>query len=380
MGRLARGKTLKLGPTSNASQSVHVFSGVITALEIKGLPGSKSEITITASDHLHPLNAAKIAAPRRQAEPLTERIQWVLDQTADYLISAGYTPLALLTQSDINPLMQSVDVDARPALDLINQAATSAALTAWPVVSEGGDWGIFLEDADMRPAISYITLDAAGVVSTEKVTTNCLIVDGSQIPLEGVQITKDGEVAATQCEISYPIEKTDPDNGQISYDTAKTLTGEIGPAGLKIETWLKNPEDTTETGQRWLRRVERGDWKISGIRIDTARLSGDTSAEQLIDILYRIGQQLVIYSMPKWIPGARSIERFCIEGGSLTAHKSGWIINLNLTRPGGAGYALKWEEIPAPAIWDKTPLPWARFAALTTKAKIKEGYKDARNN
>lgn len=374
------GKTLKLGPTSNASQSVHVFSGVITALEIKGLPGSKSEITITASDHLHPLNAAKIAAPRRQAEPLTNRIQWVLDQTADYLISAGYTPLALLTQSDINPQLQSIDVDARPALDLINQAATSAALTAWPVVSEGGDWGIFLEDADMRPAISYITLDAAGVVSTEKVTTNCLIVDGSQIPLEGVTITKDGEVAATQCEISYPIEKTDPDNGQISYDTAKTLTGEIGPAALKIETWLKNPEDTTETGQRWLRRVERGDWKITGIRIDTARLSGDTSAGQLIDILYRIGQQLVIYSMPQWIPGARSIERFCIEGGSLTAHKSGWIIDLNLTRPGGAGYALKWEEIPAPAIWDKTPLPWARFAALTTKAKIKEGYKDARNN
>lgn len=374
------GKTLKLGPTSNASQGVHVFSGVITALEIKGLPGSRSEISLTACDHLHPLNAAKIAAPRRPAEPLTDRIQWVLDQTADYLISAGYSPLAVITQSEINPVLQSVDVDARPALDMINQAATSAALTAWPVISDGGDWGIFLEDADTRPAISYITLDAAGTVGTEKVTTNCLIVDGSQIPLEGVTITKDGEVAATQCEVSYPIEKTDPQTGQISYETAKTLTGELGPAGIKIETWLKNEADATETGQRWLRRVERGDWKISGITINTARLKGDTSAGQLIDVLYRIGQQIVIYSMPAWIPGAHSIERFCIEGGTLTANKNGWIIDLNVTRPGGAGYAIKWGEIPGPAIFDKTPLPWARFAALTTKANIKEGYKDARNN
>lgn len=373
-------KTLKLSATARASQAVWVFSGVITSQQIKGLPGGKSEITITASDHLHPLNAAKIAAPRRAAEPLLNRIQWVLDQTADYLTNAGYTPLAVIPQSHINPVLESIDVDARPALDLINQAATSAALTAWPVVSQGGDWGIFLEDADTRPAISYITLDAAGQVSTEKAYTNCLIVDGSQIPLEGVQITKDGEVSATQCEVAYPIEKTDPENGQISYETAKTLTGDIGPAGLNIETWLKNLEDATETGYRWLRRVTRGDWKISGVKINTARLSGDTSAGQLIDILYRIGQQLVIYSMPAWIPGARSIERFCIEGGTLTAHKTGWIIDLNLTRPGGAGYALKWEEIPAPAIWDKTPLPWARFAALTTKAKIQEGYKDARNN
>lgn len=373
-------KHLKLGATSRASQSVNVFSGVITGLQIKGLPGGKSEINLTASDHLHPLNAAKIAAPRRQAEPLTSRIQWVLDQTADYLTNAGYTPLALLTQSDINPVLQSIDVDARTALDLINQAANSAALTAWPVVSEGGDWGIFLEDADARPAISYITLDSAGIVSTEKTRTNCLIVDGSQIPLDGVTITKDGEVSATQCEVTYPIEKTDPQSGQISYETSKTLTGYIGPAGLKIDTWLKHPKDATETGNRWLRRVERGDWKISGIRIDTHRLKGDTSAGQLIDILYRIGQQLIIYSMPAWIPTAHSIERFCIEGGSLTSHKNGWIIDLNLTRPGGAGYALKWEEIPAPATWDKTPLPWARFAALTTKAKIKEGYKDARNN
>lgn len=373
-------KTLKLSATARASQAVWVFSGVITSQQIKGLPGGKSEITITASDHLHPLNAAKIAAARREAEPLTDRIKWVLDQTADYLTNAGYTPLAVIPQSDINPMMQSIDVDARGALELINQAATSAALTAWPVVSQGGDWGIFLEDADTRPAISYITLDAAGIVGTEKAYTNCLIVDGSQIPLEGVQITKDGEVAATQCEVTYPIEKTDPQTGQISYETGKTLTGYMGPVALKIDTWLKNPADATDTGNRWLRRVTRGDWKISGIRINTARLKGDTSAGQLIDILYRIGQQLVIYSMPAWIPGARSIERFCIEGGTLTAHKTGWIIDLNLTRPGGAGYALKWEEIPAPAIWEKTPIPWARFAALTTKAKIKEGYKDARNN
>ena len=374
------GTTLKLSATSRASQAVYVFSGVITSQQIKGLPGGKSEITLTAADHLHPLNAAKIAAPRRPAEPLEDRMQWVLDQTANYLADAGYTPLGLIPQSHINPVLESIDVDARPALELINQAATSAALTAWPVVSQGGDWAIFLEDADTRPAISYITLDAAGQVRTEKIYTNCLIVDGSQIPLEGVQITKDGEVSATQCEVSYPVEKTDPQTGQVSYETATTLTGEIGPAGIKIDTWLKNKADATETGYRWLRRVERGDWKISGIRIDTARLSGDTSAGQLIDILYRIGQQLVIYSMPAWIPGASSIERFCIEGGTLTAHKTGWIIDLNLTRPGGAGYALKWEEIPGPAIWGKTPLPWARFAALTTKAKIKEGYKDARNN
>lgn len=373
-------KTLKLGATSKASQNIHVFSGVITTVEINGLPGDKSEITLTASDHLHPLNAAKIAAPRREAEPLTERIKWVLDQTRPYLSQAGYTPLGIRTQSDINPLIQSIDIDARPALDLINQAANSAALTAWPVVSEDGDWELFLEDADARPAIAYITLDASGVVSTEKITTNCVIVDGSQIPLEGVTITKDGEMAATQCEVSYPIENKDPDNGQISYYTGKTLTGDIGPAGLTIETWLKNPEDATETGRRWLRRVARGDWKIAGIKINTAHLKGKTTAGQLIDSVYRIGQQLVIYSMPKWIPGVHNIERFCIEGGTLTAHKTGWIIDLNLTRPGGAGYALKWEEIPAPAIWDKTPLPWARFAALTTKAKIKEGYKDARNN
>lgn len=373
-------KTLKLGATSKASQNIHVFSGVITTVEINGLPGGKSEITITASDHLHPLNAAKLAAPRREAEPLTERIKWVLDQTRPYLSQAGYTPLGIRTQSDINPLIQSIDIDARPALDLINQAANSAALTAWPVVSENGDWELFLEDADARPAIAYITLDASGVVSTEKITTNCVIVDGSQIPLEGVQITKDGEMAATQCEVSYPIENKDPDNGQISYDTGKTLTGDIGPAGLTIETWLKNPEDATETGRRWLRRVTRGDWKIAGIKINTAHLKGNTTTGQLIDSIYRIGQQLVIYSMPKWIPGAHNIERFCIEGGTLTANKGSWIIDLNLTRPGGAGYALKWEEIPGPAIWDKTPLPWARFAALTTKAKIKEGYKDARNN
>lgn len=373
-------KTLKLGATSKASQRIHVFSGVITTVEIKGLPAGKSEITITASDHLHPLNAAKIAAPRRPAEPLLERIKWALNQTEDYLTKAGYTPLGVRTQSDINPLMQSIDVDARPALDLINQTANSAALTAWPVVSESGDWELFLEDADARPAIAYIALDAAGTVTTKKISTNCVIVDGSQIPLEGVTITKDGEVAATQCEVSYPIEKTDPQTGQISYDTAKTLTGDIGPAGLTIETWLKNRSDATETGRRWLRRVTRGDWKITGIKINTAHLKGDTSAGQLIDSIYRIGQQLVIYSMPKWIPGAGNIERFCIEGGTLTANKGSWIINLNLTRPGGAGYALKWEEIPTPAIWEKTPLPWARFAALTTKAKIKEGYSDARNN
>ena len=373
-------KTLKLGATSNASQLIHVFSGVITTIEIKGLPAGKSEISLTASDHLHPLNAAKIAAPRRPAEPLLDRIRWALAQTEEYLTRVGYTPLGVRTQSDINPLMQSIDVDARPALDLINQAANSAALTAWPVVSESGDWELFLEDADARPAIAYITLDAAGQVSTQKIATNCVIVDGSQIPLDGVQITKDGEVSATQCEVSYPIEKTDPESGQVSYETAKTLTGDIGPAGLNIETWLKNLEDATETGYRWLRRVTRGDWKISGVKINTARLSGDTSAGQLIDSIYRIGQQLVIYSMPKWIPAAGSIERFCIEGGTLTANNGAWIIDLNLTRPGGAGYALKWEEIPAPAIWDKTPLPWARFAALTTKAKIKEGYKDARNH
>ncbi|MDU5316441.1 MAG: hypothetical protein E6121_04750, partial [Varibaculum cambriense] len=84
-------KTLKLGATSKASQRIHVFSGVITTVEIKGLPAGKSEITLTASDHLHPLNAAKIAAPRRPAEPLLDRIKWALNQTEDYLTKAGYT-------------------------------------------------------------------------------------------------------------------------------------------------------------------------------------------------------------------------------------------------------------------------------------------------
>lgn len=368
---------ITIGATQAASQSVTVFQGRVTSLEIEGLGGQACLIHLAAADMAHSLNTAMIAAPRRAAESVLDRINWILDQATNP--AAPHERPALLTQSDANPALNSVDIDNRSALELINEAARSAALTAWTIVGDSGDNAILLEDPDTRPAIAYITTNEAGVMVTEKAIANALLVDGSQIDMDGVQITRDGEITATQAKVSYPVEKIDPQTGQISYETKTALTGSIGPATLEIATWLKKPEEVTQIGAKWLRRAARADWKINGVKIKTARLKGPAPAGQLIDITNRIGQQIIIFNMPPWMPTGHKIERFCIEGGTLTAARGKWEIDLNLTRPGGAGYALKWNELPD-GTFLQCPIPWGAFAALTTKENIKEGYADARNH
>lgn len=350
--------TVTLSPYITAAATGHVmgaaalFHGYLTGWTAER-DGSAVMISLDATDLIGYLSHAMIGDRPRDPERVSQRIDWALGL-------AGID-VDVLTTATRDPVLASLDVDHRSALDVIHDAATSAALSVWPISTAQGAPALLLEDADTRPATDSLTVDEDGTPHITSISHTVL--DAALIDAAGVTVSRDSTDAASQALATYLIEHTDPETGEITRETLSVIAGEPGAAVLKLDTQTVSASDAAAAAYAYLRRRPLAGWSISGLVVRTSRLEDMRTIQRLIDMTTRPACPVIVADLPAWIPAPGS-ERFIVEGAHMTARRGHWDIELTLTRPARAGTSLTWGQTPPQLTWQSSTLTWPQLSGL----------------
>lgn len=354
LGTYNVGKLFLLSPAGTTETTTTVFTGTLSSWTAQRESGA-TEIEIHAVDIIARLQRAMIGAQPRPRETVTDRIKWAISQTG--------IDIPLLTSITRNPVLEVLDVDHRSALDVIHEAARSAALSVWPAATRTGAPALYLEDADDRPASDTLTVDDAGIPSVTVISETQL--DTALINRAGVEITRTNELIPSQCRVEWET-VTDTGDGNRESEHHSVLTGSPGGSVITLETALTREEDALATAAAYLRRAPVSGWSIDGITIDTARQHDLSTVARLIGLNTRCALPVTLAGIPAWIPAA-PVERFTVEGATLTHRGGNWKITATLTRPNHVGKSITWAELPPQLTWATTTLTWAQTAGLTIR-------------
>lgn len=351
-GKLTIEPRLVLAPAGDPVAVKTLFSGRLSSWKAEHTP-TGTRIYLTGTDILGALSALMIGAPPRPRESVEDRIRWALEQSG--------MPIGLSSNATRNPLLESIDIDNRSALDVIRQAARSAALTAWATARPDGRDMLLLDDLDSHDAQARLSM----VEGKPSITANSRTTIGaSLIPQSGVEIERQSEEAITQAVITW-IKRTWNEDYEPQDETITEYTGIPSGATLKVDTQLMDAETAISTGNAFLRRLPASSWMFSGAKIDTSRIADLRSISQIIDIVSRPSLPVTVSGMPAWIPAAASSERFTLEGAQFTQHNDAYEIELSLSRPRRIGRSMTWNEAPSDLTFDSADfLTFAHFTGL----------------
>lgn len=251
------------------------------------------------------------------------------------------------------------DVDARPALDLIHEYATARGTVAWPSYNDTFGEFFQFEAEDSRLGLLRLNYEPDGtayisVKQGERGPWKVIALDASAIRADGITVDRDVATLATTVRVSckkvippgeYAISLDDP-KAYEDYEVAATDDGRFATFGaheVQVSAGILDKSDTVahlfrnggqtpeDLARLILTRSAPGQWKISGMTVDTRAASVSTSdLTRLLEISKRPGLPILLTSLPEWMPGAPSIPVY-LEGSRASYERNHWTIDLTIT-------------------------------------------------
>ena len=265
----------------------------------------------------------------------------------------------IATGITIDTVAAARDVDARPALDLIHEYATAMGTVAWP--SYNDTYGEFfqLEAEDSRLGLLRLNYEPNGtayisVTEGERSLLKAVALDASAIRADGITVDRDVATLATtvrvSCKTVVPPREDGPtldspeayeDHDVIVSDDGRFKT--FGAHEVQVSAGILDKSDTVaqffrnggqtpeDLARRILTRSAPGQWKITGMTVDTRAASVSTGdLTRLLEISKRPGLPILLHSLPAWMPNAPSIPVY-LEGSRASYARDHWAIDLTIT-------------------------------------------------
>jgi hypothetical protein len=251
------------------------------------------------------------------------------------------------------------DVDARPALDLIHEYATARGTVAWPSYNDTFGEFFQFEAEDSRLGLLRLNYEPDGtayisVKQGERGTWKALALDASAIRADGITVDRDVATLATTvrvaCKKVRPPQEGGPsidspeayeDHEVVVSDDGRFAT--FGAHEVQVNAGILDKSDTVgylfrnggqspeDLARLILTRSAPGQWKITGMTVDTRVASVSTSdLRRLLEISKRPGLPILLTSLPEWMPGAPSIPVY-LEGSRASYERNHWAIDLTIT-------------------------------------------------
>jgi hypothetical protein len=349
-----------LAPDAGAARAGSVFDGRITDMVARyDIDRGATIVDVIAQDDTAELANRYVGTTPWAAEPLSARFGKIVTasgQVVTYVVDAGPGALQVTYR----------DVDAQPALTLLQELAESANGVLWAASSIGTGPFLRLEDIGARPALQKLIRGAdlvVVIVPADIVGTSGITVSACDVLLDPVRWEIDSTDSATRIDVGWLEQVVD---AGVTKPAARTVTlvdtaaeTATGRRRVGVQTQLTTSANASTVGAAMLARLTAGGWRVGGLTWraeidDPLTPAGIAAVMQVLDGSTRLGLPIMLTDLPDWspIPAGTDVPLF-LEGGRFANVDGAWQLDLVTSSAKAQGAGVKWQEIPAAWTWQQ---------------------------
>lgn len=334
-----------------------VWAGVVTTLSGQQVADRAIEIAVTASDSLSLLSDDTVGDEPWGVQTASYRIGQILGLTRVWdptpPAPAPYPDTSVIVSYSVDSTISDwrltrLDVDAQPALGLIQNIAQSIGGVLW-VLTNGNGVSLWIEDPSNRETVKQFVIDP----DTGEVTIADTTGDSRELPacdvLRGVTWGQDKEQEINSVDVGWKLQVENTDGTLTTADRTVTVTepDALIVRKLSVGTDLMDEIDARLLAARLIATSQATDeWTATGFTVDTRILEFDIdeapyghrldTVVMLLDSTMRAGLGLTVSGTPVWAPGGESAPIF-VEGGRYALDDGKWSLQLEVSSATGQG-------------------------------------------
>lgn len=363
---------LTLTPVGATARDSLIWAGQVTSLQAAPAGDHAIECTVSASDDAAPLANETIGDDPWPTQSVQARANRVMQLATTDTFTLTVDPALRDTQVAFR------DVDAQPALGLLQDLAKSAGGVMWVATHAQRGTYLWMEDPNTRAAASMFVQDPATLMVTIGGNTRDTSPwSAADILLDPLTWSQDVADVITSVDVTW-LQVIPGAAGEQTTTESQTVTvtdaaaaRRYGIRKLTIDTELTSEVDATALANRALQQARATDWKLSGLTVDTRVLQRplegvDDAARtnialDMLDGTKRLGMAVSFLQLPGWIPGSTVAATLYIEGGTYTITNGAWSLELLASPAGAIGHSVAWDEMPPATVtptitWDDMDL------------------------
>lgn len=342
-----------------ATHTATVFNGRITDAPLEfDDAAQRPVVTLTAVDFTAELANRRVGDEPWQSESIAARFNRIL-RAARVSHLRAILPAVAYTRT-----LAAVDIDSRPALELLTNAAKAAGCILWAAAHDTIGSYIRLENPLERHPLYRLDVPAQGAARLEAASNAATRIDARELDLERLIVEQDSTDLASSVAVRW---KDLDSNGRRVERTEKAeapaRAASHGYRSISISTDLNNVEHAQALARDTLDRAAPGSWTIPAATWRPKTTPASTVIK-LLDATHRLGRPLVLDGVDDWVPGAPAIPVY-LDGGAYTYIGGAWVLALNLTRASAPGASVQWSSLPASLTWQRLPLTWLDLSTAT---------------
>lgn len=347
-----------LAPDGQATDStVLVFSGRITDLDAGWDQALAAPvISVIAQDFLAELGQRDIGDEPWPAESLAVRAARIIA-----LSQMAISPV-LIDADAASVRVSYMDVDRQQAAPLLADLATSADAVLWAATHIDSGPYLWIQST-ARAAMLTLSRGPDGVVRIVPTAgVSGLTVSACDVLLDPVTWRHAVADVTTRVALRW-LDQTPDEDG--TFPTERTvqvtdadLEADVGTYRLGVGTVLADLADAERVADRYLARLRRDDWRLSGLTWRTDADGGVMSTAQvrtvlaLLDGTRRLAAGILLVDLPRWNPSGQGHAAVYLEGGTYDYVGGQWTLALTVSSASGRGSSITWQEMPAAYTWD----------------------------
>lgn len=342
---------------SVVTRRVLVFSGSITDVAVTPAgTGSSTSIRATAMDLGAQLGNTVIGDSAWPAN------QW-LGQRFDRILQLANIGGSRHIDDPLNTFRLSYqDVDAQPALGLLQDLAQTAGGVLWVATHAITGPFLWLENPALRASVQEFSETGGLIIITQSSRSDISVISACDLIEDGVTWRQDTADVITVVAVTWLEQGTDDEGQPTTTERTVTITDSealatYGTRRLSVSTELINSADASSLANRILAQARAVAWRLDGLQVDTGVTkawevpSVDDATRQigllnLLDGTSRMGAALTLVDMPPYAPRG-AISSVYVEGGRYDFTEGYWQLALTTSPSAGLGHSATWAEIGA---------------------------------
>jgi hypothetical protein len=372
-----------------AVRRVLVFTGRITDLHAQATATGVG-VDVTATDWTADLANTSIGDTPWPVQTIATRVKRILA-----LVAASIDPV---DQAAVQPVIDPVpgafnvtwrDVDAQPAMQLLDELADTGDAVLWPVFSASVGFYLWFEDPTLRQASAMLAWNASASlvqITGNTAATRGVVLTACDLLEDPAQWTQDVADVITRVNGTWQ-EQTVDDQGQPAPTERSLMVNDpnaeapksqgglgFGVRAMSYTSQLVSQADLFNVANRVLARSRALGWRLSGITWDTNvpedfAESDTATLLTLLDGAKRPGLPVTVTDMPGWTPTGGVASTY-LEGGEYSFDGARWTLDMTLSPSGQTAYSAAWFDLDPAWHWNQMDpsITWNQLWGVTSSA------------
>jgi len=303
-------------------------------------------------------------------------VQSVTDRTAAILAAAGSDVPISIAPTLAPALMSWLDVDAQPALPLLQDVATSVDGVLWSAVHLDTGPYLYLADPAVLSALYTLQLGDAGLVEVVPLMAadNVIALDACELLRDPVVFRQAASDVSTRVVVSWQDQTVDDQGNPAPTERSVTLIDPVdeqalGVRRVAVSTLLTTDVAATGVAERILGRLRRQSWRASGLVLESAWADPSQvgAVMDLLDGTRRLAAPILLSNLPDWAPTGGTIPLY-LQGGRYQYTDGAWTLDLVTASAQSQGTSLPWADLDPAWNWTEfdPAVAWSDLIGVTT--------------